>query len=63
MLNDAGVRAAPPAVSGRNIGRRSLALSLHRRGEASRQIAAAASLPRSEAEFLLEVEKLAVEDT
>jgi hypothetical protein len=58
-----GVRAAPPAVSGLNISRRSQALSLHRRGEAPRQIAAAVSLPRSEVELLLKVEKLAVEDS
>lgn len=53
----------PPAVSGLNIGRRRQALRLHRRGESPRQIAAALSLPRSEVELLLKVEKLAGKDS
>jgi hypothetical protein len=32
LEKEAGVRAAPPAVSGRSIGRRCPVLSLHRRG-------------------------------
>ena len=53
----------PPAISGLNTGRRRQALRLHGRGESPRQIAAVLSLPQSEVELLLKVDKLAGEDS
>lgn len=61
---EADVRIEPPAaVPGLNVGRRRQALRLHCRGESPRQIAAVLSLPQSEVELLLKVDKLAGEDS
>jgi len=51
---------APKA--GFNLSKRSLALRMHRRGEAPEQIAAALELPRQEVELLLKVHAIVVQN-
>ena len=51
------VAPAPPR-SGLNLSKRSQALQLSRRGEAPRDIAAALSIPQTEVELLVKVQKI-----
>jgi hypothetical protein len=50
----------PPPQSGLNLSKRSQALQMHRRGEASLDIAAALSIPANEVELLVKVERLSL---
>jgi hypothetical protein len=46
-----------------NVGKRSLALRMHRRGETPEQIAATLHIPRNELELLLKVHQAVIEQT
>ncbi len=46
----------PPTRSGLNLNKRSQALQMHRRGEASRDIAEALAIPQNEVELLVKVQ-------
>jgi hypothetical protein len=50
-------QAAPPR-GGLNLGKRSQALRMHRRGESADQIAAALEVPRQEVELLVKVHRI-----
>ena len=58
-----GMLAAPPPVrSGLNMGRRSHAARMLRRGDTAEQVAAGMGLPLNEAKLLLTVERLRASD-
>jgi hypothetical protein len=50
--------APPPSLSGLNLGKRSLAIRMFRRGEKAPQIAAALHIPECEVELLLKVHRI-----
>ncbi len=58
----AGVLVPPtPPKSGLNLGKRSQALRMFRRGEMPEQIAAALDLPQNEVELLIKVHRISLE--
>jgi len=55
--------AAPPQIaprSGLNLGKRSQALRMHRRGDSADQIAASLEVPRQEVDLLLKVHRIVI---
>ena len=50
-----------PPPSGLNLGKRTLALRMFRRGEGAREIAGALGLPRQEVELLVKVHRIVVD--
>jgi hypothetical protein len=63
------LQSHPPVISqatvpkaGFNLGKRSQALRMHRRGEASEQIATALELPRQEVELLLKIHRIVIQN-
>jgi hypothetical protein len=57
-LRPAATGAASPPRLGLNLGKRSQALRMHRRGDSPEQIAAALELPRQEVDLLLKVHRI-----
>lgn len=57
-----GIAQAAVPKSGFNLGKRSQALRMHRRGEASEQIATALELPRQEVELLLKIHRIVIQN-